>query len=65
MSLFYGVLSLGEGEGGEGKPDRVFPVFIGPRYTWGPIYGSECLELTDRCADLSDVTLADEDTKQY
>ena len=39
-------------------------VFIGPRYTWGPIYGSECLKLTPRpCADLTDVTLADEDTK--
>ena len=23
-------------------------VFIGPRYTWGPIYGSECLKLTKR-----------------
>ena len=22
--------------------------FIGPRYTWGPIYGSECLSLTTR-----------------
>ena len=22
-------------------------VFIGPRYTWGPIYGSECLKLTE------------------
>ena len=20
-------------------------LFIGPRYTWGPIYGSECLSL--------------------
>ena len=37
--------------------------FIGPRYTWGPIYGSECLKLTEGgCADLTDVTLADEDT---
>ena len=31
-----------------------------PGYTWGPIYGSESLKLT--CADLTDVTLADEDT---
>ena len=38
-------------------------IFIGPRYTWGPIYGSECLKLTEGgCADLTDVTLADEDT---
>ena len=22
-------------------------LFIGPRYTWGPIYGSECLSLRD------------------
>ena len=37
-------------------------VFIGPRYTWGPIYGSQCLKLTLPSADLTDVTLADEDT---
>ena len=42
--------------------------FIGPRHTWGPIYGSECLLLTHwltdwhLCANLTDVTLADEDT---
>ena len=24
-----------------------FCVFIGPRYTWGPICGSECLSLTE------------------
>ena len=23
-------------------------IFIGPRYTWGPIYGSESLKLTER-----------------
>ena len=22
-------------------------IFIGPRYTWGPIYGSECLQMSD------------------
>ena len=22
-------------------------VFIGPRYAWGPIYGSECLQMSD------------------
>ena len=41
-------------------------IFIGPRCLWGPIYGSGCLKLTDSltipCADLTDVTLADEDT---
>ena len=41
-------------------------IFIGPRYTWGPIYGSACLsqtnKQTDLCADLTDVTLADGDT---
>ena len=28
----------------------------------GPIYGSSCLSLTIPCWDLTDVTLADEDT---
>ena len=38
-------------------------VFIGPRCPWGPIYGSGSLKLTERpFADLTDVTLADEDT---
>ena len=42
-------------------------LFIGPRCPWGPIYGSGCLSLTHSltelpCADLTDVTLADEDT---
>ena len=33
-------------------------------YTWGPIYGAKCLKQTKRpFADLTDVTLADEDTK--
>ena len=37
-------------------------VFIGPRCPWGPIYGSEPMSLTARgFADLTDVTLADED----
>ena len=38
-------------------------IFIGPRCPWGPIYGSGSLSLTHLCADLTDVTLADEDTK--
>ena len=33
-------------------------VFIGPRYTWGPIYGSGSIL---PCWDLADVTLADQD----
>ena len=41
-------------------------IFIGPRCPWGPIYGFECLKQTDKLsylfADLTDVTLADEDT---
>ena len=38
-------------------------IFIGPRCPWGPIYGSGCLKLSLRpFADLTDVTLADEDT---
>ena len=37
-------------------------IFIGPRYTWGPIYGSRVSLTHWPCADLTDVTLADEDT---
>ena len=37
-------------------------LFIGPRCLWGPIYGSGCLKLTIPCADLTEETLADEDT---
>ena len=42
-------------------------LIIGPRCPWGPIYGSESLSQTDSLtetpfADLTDVTLADEDT---
>ena len=38
-------------------------IFIGPRCLWGPIYGSGSLKLSLRpFADLTDVTLADEDT---
>ena len=38
-------------------------LFIGPRCPWGPIYGSWSLKLTTRlCWDLTDVTLADEDS---
>ena len=39
-----------------------YPIFIGPRCPWGPIYGSASLKLRDLVADLTDVTLADEDT---
>ena len=42
-------------------------IFIGPRCPWGPIYGSGPMSvrpsLTERlCSDLTDVTLADEDS---
>ena len=37
--------------------------FIGPRCPWGPIYGSGSLSVRDLVADLTDVTLVDEDTK--
>ena len=38
-------------------------VFIWPRCPWGPIYGSGCLSQTEpRFADLTDVSLAAEDT---
>ena len=40
--------------------------FYRPRCPWGPIYGSGSLKLTHSlsylCADLTDVTLGDEDT---
>ena len=37
-------------------------IFIGPRYPWGPIYESGPMSLTTTpYADLTDVTLADED----
>ena len=40
-------------------------IFIGPRYTWGPIYGSRPMPLTNRaCADLTDVKLADVKCRQ-
>ena len=39
-------------------------IFIGPRCPWGLIYGSGSLKLRTRgFADLTDVTLVDEDTK--
>ena len=31
-------------------------IFIGPRYTWGPIYGSESLSLTEVCETYSSYT---------
>ena len=42
-------------------------LFIEPRCPWGPIYGSWCHWLTDSlthrlCADLTDATLADDDS---
>ena len=38
-------------------------VFIGPRCPWGPIYVSGPMSVsTTLCADLTDVTLADEDS---
>ena len=43
----------GEGVNPSGQPDRLFTVFIGPRLTWGPIYGSGCHSAT--CVDLTDV----------
>jgi len=52
-----------EGQIDHGSQKRFF---IGPRCPWGPIYGSGSLKLTHSlsylCADLTDVTLADEDT---
>ena len=43
------------------KPYQTF--FIGPRCPWGPIYGSDSLSLSEwPCWNLTDVTLADEDT---
>ena len=43
---------------------NIFILFIGPRCPWGPIYGSGSLKLTKTpFADLTDVTLVDEDTK--
>ena len=51
----------------EEKKNRCFAnmlFFIGPRCPWGPIYGSGCLYVTHTpFADLTDVTLVDEDTK--
>ena len=42
---------------------KIDNIFIGPRCTWGPIYGSRSLSLSKRrFADLTDVTLADKDT---
>ena len=41
-------------------------IFIGPRCPWGPIYGSWCQSVSQSLqevfADLTDVTLADEDS---
>ena len=44
------------------KGSGLSDIFIEPRCPWGPIYGSWCPSLTPRLfADLTDVTLADED----
>ena len=37
-------------------------IFIRPRCPWGPIYGSWSHSIQDYVADLTDVTLADEDS---
>ena len=43
---------------------RIQPEFLSDPGVPGPIYGSSCLSLTHRAfANLTDVTLADEDTK--
>ena len=41
-----------------------YTIFIGPRCPWGPIYGFASLKQTNwaTCANLTDVTLADDDT---
>ena len=44
----------------EGNIILYFMIFIGPRYTWGPIYGSKSVSQT--LVDLTDVSLVDEDT---
>ena len=41
---------------------ETFSIFIGPRCPWGPIYGSWSHSIQDYVADLTDVTLADEDS---
>ena len=45
---------------------RLVAIFIGPRCPWGPIYGSGPMSVTDclqdYVANLTDVTLADEDS---
>ena len=45
------------------QQDQLWPfLFIGPRYTLGPIYGFECPKLSEWCCwNLTYVTLADED----
>ena len=48
MNYFPGILLAG------------LPFFIGPRWPWGPIYGSESFK--PPFANLTDVTLADEGT---
>ena len=42
-------------------------IFIGPMYTWGPVYGSVCLSVRPSVRkrpflNLSDLILADDDT---
>ena len=46
--------------------DSAFLSHIGPRYTWATIFWSGCpLVYTRGFADLTDVTLADEDTTLF
>ena len=55
------VVSLGANKGR--RSPQNWMIFIGPRCPWGPIYGSSCQSVTPRlCVDLTDVTLADEDS---
>ena len=44
-------------------PLSITSLFIGPRCTWGPIYGSRCHWVSERrCWNLTDMTLTDKDT---
>ena len=42
--------------------NRIWQIFLSDPGVPGPIFGSSCLSLRIPCADLTDVTLADEDT---
>ena len=50
-------------EGSTSIQQQVFTIFIGPGCPWGPIYGSGPMSVSHRLfADLTDVTLADDDS---